>query len=474
MQQASLLAAVLTAALSLHAQSAPVNMTLLSKLTNGASSYAAVWGYTAPDGREFAVVGAFNGTWIVETTDPKNPVSITTIPAGSTGSYNQWREMTGYGNHIYSVSEAQAGIRVIDMTNPTVPVNLGLVHSAVWANTHSIHCDPDQGRIYACGTNKGMYILDAKANPAAPPILGTFSTKYVHEAFVRRGKGYLAEIYSPGNIRIVNASNPAALATLSLTATPGAWTHNAWVTNDDQQMVTTGEDPAGKVALYDISNPAAPVLKQSYSFTGHIDHDVFGLGRTIFCSYYTDGVHVLDISNPAVPIKRIASYDTSTMPGPNYHGCWGVYPYTDSGVIYLSDIENGLYVVQCDVGHMNRYGKGTAGTNGVPRATFDGASPMVGAAACRLELANLEPNAPFVLVLGGGTANIPVLGITVLVDLNGAALVSGTADAQGKATMPLPIPANPGLATGKIYAQIVAAKGSGLIASRGMWFGIAP
>ena len=55
---------------------------VLSNLTNGAQQYAAVWGYTDPaTNREFAIVGAYNGTWIVETTNPSNPVTITTIAA---------------------------------------------------------------------------------------------------------------------------------------------------------------------------------------------------------------------------------------------------------------------------------------------------------------------------------------------------------------------------------------------------------
>lgn len=477
----SLLAALATT-LPLTAQNPPQNMTLMANVTNGALSYAAVWGYTAPDGREFAIVGAYNGTWIVETTNPASPVTIATIPAGSTSTNNEWREMTSYGNYVYSVSEAQAGVRVIDMSNPSTPVDKGLVHSADWRNCHSIHCDPEAGRIYPCGTSSGMWILDAAANPLTLPSLGKYgsgTSTYVHETYCRRNKGYFAHVYV-GTLRIANISNPAAITTIATVQTPfqspltQGWTHNAWVTDDDKIMVTTGEDLNAKFGVYDITNPATPVLKSTYYTPGHIGHDAFGIGRTIYLSYYKDGVHVLDVSDPTNP-RRIAYFDTSNGSWTDpWHGDWGVYPYSDSGIIYLSDIENGLYVVRMDAGHMNRYGTGTAGANGVPRIQFDGASPMVGASAMELRLSKLDANSPFALVLSSGQASLPFQNITVHVDLNNAAVLTGTADANGKATIPLPVPNDPNLGNGKVYMQVVGTSGGALTSSRGHWFGIVP
>ena len=48
---------------------------LLSQL-DSYSSYNDVWGYTDGNGREIAIVGTFNGTSFVETTDPFNPVEL--------------------------------------------------------------------------------------------------------------------------------------------------------------------------------------------------------------------------------------------------------------------------------------------------------------------------------------------------------------------------------------------------------------
>ena len=50
-----------------------VNMTVIRNWHRAPGvEYNEVWGWTAPDGREFAYVGEKDGIWFVETTDPNN------------------------------------------------------------------------------------------------------------------------------------------------------------------------------------------------------------------------------------------------------------------------------------------------------------------------------------------------------------------------------------------------------------------
>jgi hypothetical protein len=66
-------------------------------------------------------------------------------------------------------------------------------------------------------------------------------------------------------------------------------------------------------------------------------------------SYYTEGYVALDVTNPTQPVQ-LGSYDT--FPGADniFDGAWGVYPYTPSGTIYVSDISSGLYVLALEDG----------------------------------------------------------------------------------------------------------------------------
>ena len=460
------LASTLLLTASLWAQSAPLNVTLLSNVMGNHFVFAAVWGYTAPDGREYAIVGAQTGTWILDCTNPSAPVEITTIP----GPASNWREMTSYQSTIYSGSEAHGGVRVIDMANPAAPVDKGYIHAATWPNSHTLSMDPGTGRLYVNGTNSGQYVCDAAADPVNLPVLGVNTLAYAHDCYVRTGRAYIAELAN-GRIRIANPST-FPFTTYSTTTTPGVFTHSAWATDDHKLLFTTDENATGYLQAYDVTNPSAPVALSSYVLPGYIVHNVYGIGRTVYLACYNDGFHMVDVGNAATTIKTLAYYDTSTISS-TFTGAWGCYPWTDSGVVYVSDMQRGLFVLQIDRGAMNRYGSGVPGPLGVPRARFEGGSAMVDSPNFRLELSNLTPNAPYALVLSHAQANYPLLNVTLHVDPAHPAVVNGVADAQGNASVPLPIPNDQNLTIGRVYAQILTANGNQLAASRGMWFGIA-
>ncbi|HHS95875.1 MAG TPA: T9SS type A sorting domain-containing protein, partial [Phaeodactylibacter sp.] len=77
-----------------------------------------------------------------------------------------------------------------------------------------------------------------------------------------------------------------------------------------------------------------------------IPHNLIVRGNYLYVSYYYDGLQVYDISDPANPV-RAYYYDTSTLPNEqSYKGAWGVYPFLPSGNILVSDMQNGLFVVE--------------------------------------------------------------------------------------------------------------------------------
>ena len=70
---------------------------------NNVSVYNDVWGYVANDGTEFALVGGFDGTYIVDvSTNPNNPELVSFIQ----GSYSSHRDIKTYGNYMYIGTEA--------------------------------------------------------------------------------------------------------------------------------------------------------------------------------------------------------------------------------------------------------------------------------------------------------------------------------------------------------------------------------
>ncbi len=66
-------------------------------------------------------------------------------------------------------------------------------------------------------------------------------------------------------------------------------------------------------------------------------------------SYYTKGLVLFDISDPT-RLRLLDEYDTDPeAEGPGlFLGAWGVYPYTRSGHVLVSDVDKGLYVFRLE------------------------------------------------------------------------------------------------------------------------------
>lgn len=89
-----------------------LNMSLVGSLSYGVELND-IWGYAAPDGTEYALVGAFNGTSIVSLADPANPIEVDFIP----GPGSTWRDIKTWGEYAYVTNETSNGLLVIDLSN---------------------------------------------------------------------------------------------------------------------------------------------------------------------------------------------------------------------------------------------------------------------------------------------------------------------------------------------------------------------
>ncbi|MDP9382246.1 MAG: hypothetical protein M3Q29_19310, partial [Chloroflexota bacterium] len=86
-------------------------------------------------------------------------------------------------------------------------------------------------------------------------------------------------------------------------------------------------------------------LRTDYFYAAH--HPVVA-GNTLYLSWYSDGVRVLDLSHPA-SLQEIAWFvppDTRDpfSISPNRALVWGVV--VDRGLVMVSDINSGLYVLR--------------------------------------------------------------------------------------------------------------------------------
>ncbi|KAB7745972.1 choice-of-anchor B family protein [Nostocoides sp. F2B08] len=84
----------------------------------GTSFVNDIWGWTDPSNRkDYALVGATNGTVFVDISDAKRPQVLGILPTASTAGGSTWRDIKVYKNHAYVVSEhTNHGIQVFDLT----------------------------------------------------------------------------------------------------------------------------------------------------------------------------------------------------------------------------------------------------------------------------------------------------------------------------------------------------------------------
>lgn len=338
-------AVALFATASLLAQG--VNCQLLGTL-NQHAPYNDIWGYAAPNGKEYALVGATTGTSVVDVTIPSAPVERAFIP----GPTSTWRDIRTYSTYAYVVTEGGGGFQVIDLTNPDAPFLARTVGAADFGNCHNICVDLGTGRIYCVGTNNGSPVYDGAANPSNPPLIGNLlprnatnpNSTYFHDVCVENGFAYGAMIYN-GVLRVMDLTAlPAPI--LSNAGTPGVFTHNCWPNAAGTVCVTTDEVNGGVIKFFDITNKSAPIARGQFTpNSGSIPHNAFIVGNLCHVSWYTEGYRCVDISNPSNPVE-VASYDTWPGASGGFNGAWGVYPFLPSGNVLVNDISTGLYIVR--------------------------------------------------------------------------------------------------------------------------------
>lgn len=338
-----------------EAQLGNKNMYLLANVNTHSTPYSALWGYKAPDGREYAILGTFDGTQFVDITDASNIHEVGFIASTSPGDPNNlWREMKTYSHYAYLVSEVRnSGIQIVDLQY--LPDSVHYVKKFVPAGhtfTHSISQSGPYLYLNGCnpGFGNGVTVLDLTVNPETPVKRGGYNVDYIHDCRIVNDTIYAANVYI-SKVSIINATNKNTLTGItSFINIANSGPHNTAVTDDRKHILVT--DEVGNLPralkiwnIQDLGNITYVTNWQPTGITSAVIHNVEIYGKYALIAHYSAGVRLVDISNPAVPTE-VAYYDTyPSNDFGNYEGCWGVYMFP-SGKIIASDRSTGLYVLK--------------------------------------------------------------------------------------------------------------------------------
>ena len=281
-------------------------------------------------------------------------------------------------------SGGQDDLQVLDVTDPAAPRMAGTWSSPVGL-LHSISLSADGRLAYLSMWTGGLLVADASqftTGQASPQLvlltpvaarLPAPAGGNVHSAVQVPGKDLVVvtdERYTPtcpyGPARLVDVSDPAQPRAVSTLSSP------------ENDLATCRASPGG---TYTSHNPT-PV------------------GDLAFVSWYSSGLQVFDIADPAHP-QRVAEFrPQGAAPGlrdPQLGATLAMtwsYPIVRDGLIYVADIDEGLYVLRYRGPHEEQvarvaFAEGNSNLaallqpSPVPSAAAAPASPPVSAPAAR-------------------------------------------------------------------------------------------
>ena len=322
-----------------------MNVELLSHV-DFAPEASDIWGYVDDLGREYAIIGTSTGTRFYDITNPTTPVLVGTI----SGPNSIWRDIKTYSHYAYVVEDqvsSNQALQIIDLSNLPNSVSLAANYSATFTHAHNLYIDETRGFAYVVGGDVANGVGGiSKLNltiPTVPMQVATYASNYVHDVYVRNDTAYASAVFS-GRLQILKVNPTSFSLVTQFNTVPHNFTHNAWTTEDGAFVATTDEVTGGTLKVWDIRNLANIELADAYSANASaIIHNVHIKGQYAFVSHYTEGLQIIDLSDP-FNITRVGYYDTYPGPSSGFNGAWGVYPYLPSGNVIVSDIQSGLWV----------------------------------------------------------------------------------------------------------------------------------
>ena len=102
-----------------------------------------------------------------------------------------------------------------------------------------------------------------------------------------------------------------------------------------------------RTLIWDLEDLDDPFLASDYfGPTTAIDHNLYVKGDLVYESNYTAGLRILNIADPLNPVE-VGFFDTYPISnGASFNGAWSNYPFFESGIVIVSSIEDGLFILE--------------------------------------------------------------------------------------------------------------------------------
>ena len=303
------------------------------------------------------------GVIILDIADPAAPRFLGRAPADPTTE-----------GSVHSVDEMAGGLLLVAEeidTGPPVPISLRIGVQAGGATEQIFACEfLGPASLLETGVLTGALIdlgtacaVGAKQAAGTIAVAGLGERSVDEQARQAQAAGVQALIVpeaEPGEPPAPEGDEPFPLPVLVVSQEAGARLR-ALVAAGAVSVTLPSARPWGGLQIWDIRDPAKPVRRAVFHTENarrfpppapgiYTAHNPLSVGQHALVSWYSDGVVLLDLSDPARP-RQVASFVPPTVADPQQSELlppaplvWGVAREGD--LVLASDINGGLYVLR--------------------------------------------------------------------------------------------------------------------------------
>lgn len=137
------------------------------------------------------------------------------------------------------------------------------------------------------------------------------------------------------------------------------YTHQGWLTDDKKFFLVDDEldeyfgfSNNTLTLIFNVTDLEDPsFVKIHVADTAAIDHNQYVVGDYVYQANYRAGLRILSLEKiEKGKLVEVGYFDTFPDSDSNdFNGAWSNYPFFDSGIVIISDIEQGLFVVKPDL-----------------------------------------------------------------------------------------------------------------------------
>ncbi len=207
---------------------------------------------------------------------------------GTVGGFSDPLELAVAGGYAY-VADASAGLRVVDISNPGLPVIVATVNTP--GISYKVQIEGDYA--YLADATAGLQVINI-SDPTSPQLIATFDTPNTTRGL--HIVGDIAYVADSSALLIIDISNPASPGLLGTMP----------VTGDARDVRVSGNTAVvaaynGGVQVFDVADPTTPFPLTTIALTYVYGVDLAGDHAYVVGLY--SGLHAIDISNPATAFE---------------------------------------------------------------------------------------------------------------------------------------------------------------------------